>query len=123
MDIFVKLAPGQPIGRKRKSAGPSEDEFAPPKRSFPAKSLKTPPQQIGQTTPKPKTPKTPASARIRGTVKETAPLIYKHATATRTSLYKLLQKLMDHQPDSADDRTRLLNLLAKKLVKPVFHTC
>jgi hypothetical protein len=118
MDMFTKLAPGRPIERKRGSTDPSDDEPL-PKRSSPAKSLKIPPQQIGQMTPK--TPKTSASARIPSTAKETAPLIYKHATATRVSLYKMLEKLMRlvmaHQLNSADDRT---GLLAKKLVKSIF---
>ena len=45
--------------------------------------------------PETATPKTPASAKLLGTKKATATAVRKHATASNTSLHRMLEKLMD----------------------------
>jgi hypothetical protein len=72
------------------------------------------------TTPGPTAPKTPASARLLGTKKTTATAVRKHATASNTSLHRMLEKLMDmvmeRKPRSVEERKVLLDILAEQLV-------
>jgi hypothetical protein len=72
----------------------------------------------------PKTPElrrpTPASAKLLGTKKATAAAVRKHATASNTSVHRMLERLMDtvmeNQPRSVEEKKCLLNALANQLV-------
>jgi hypothetical protein len=68
----------------------------------------------------PKTPKKPTNAKLLGTKNATATAVRNHATASNTSLHKMLEWLMDMvmetQPRSVDERKGLLDALAEQLV-------
>ena len=68
----------------------------------------------------PTTPKTPASAKLLGMKKATGTMVRNHATASNPSLYRMLEGLMDRvmekQPQSIDERKGLLDALAEQLV-------
>src|SRR5438045_614182 len=68
----------------------------------------------------PTAPKTPASAKLLGTKKATATAVRNHATASNTSLHRMLERLMDmvmeKQPRSVEERKGLLDTLAEQLV-------
>jgi hypothetical protein len=121
---------------KRRALAPAEDE-SPSKKPYkekktnksPSKEGKTPTTDKGgkntlqipePTTPRPKTPKTPGSAKLLGTKKSTATAVRSHATASNTLLHRMLEALMDvileKQPQSTEERNVLLDSLAKKLV-------
>ena len=78
------------------------------------------PEPMTPKAPGPTTPKTPASAKLLGTKKATATAVRKHATASNTSLHRMLEKLMDmvmeKQPRSVEERKSLLDVLAEQLV-------
>ena len=84
-------------------------------------ALKTPTTPTAPNTPTtPTAPKTPASAKLLGTKKATATAVRNHATASNTSLHRMLERLMDmvmeKQPQSVEERKGVLDTLAEQLV-------
>jgi hypothetical protein len=129
---------------KRRALAPPEDE-SPLKKPYKEKNINQSPSketktrttstpdkgsknvlQIPESTiPRPKTPKTPGSTKLLGTKKSTATAVRSHATASNTSLHRMLECLMDmvleKQPQSTEERN-LLDLLTEKLVDVGFFS-